>query len=142
METFHVISDCYNPPTLSSTFIHYNGTLVGSIATYYFAFDTELVGTLQLMCKEDGLWTGENIECSLNGEQVRVGNKALKTNSIASQISSKTSSWKKDSTKRRHQRHRQRQPGDQLFPIQVAITCLTLNIYFYISLYLYITRIT
>ena len=42
------------------------------------------------------------------------------TDSIKFQISSKTSSGKKDSTKRRHQRHHQRQPGEQLFPIQVA----------------------
>ena len=42
------------------------------------------------------------------------------TDSIKSQISSKTSSGKIDSTKRRHQRHHQRQPGEQLFPIQVA----------------------
>ena len=28
---------------------------------------------------------------------------------------------KKDSTKRRHSRHRQRQPGEQLFPIQMVI---------------------
>ena len=42
------------------------------------------------------------------------------TDSIKSQISSKTSSGKKDSTKRRHQRHHQRQPGEQLFPIQMA----------------------
>ena len=34
--------------------------------------------------------------------------------------SSKTSRGKKDSTKIRHQRHHQRQPGEQLFPIQVV----------------------
>ena len=43
-----------------------------------------------------------------------------KTDSMKSQISSKTSSGKKDDTNRRHQRHHQRQPSEQLFPIQVA----------------------
>ena len=37
-----------------------------------------------------------------------------------SQISSKISSGKKDSTEIRHQRHHQRQPGEQLFPIEVT----------------------
>ena len=43
-----------------------------------------------------------------------------KLDSVKSQISSKTSRGKKDSTKRRHQRHHKRQPGEQLFPIQVG----------------------
>ena len=50
----------------------------------------------------------------------RVGKNPSETDSIKSQISSKTSSGKKDSIKRRHKRHHQRQPSDQLFPIQVA----------------------
>ena len=45
---------------------------------------------------------------------------------------------KRTAQKRRHQRHHQRKPGEQLFPIQVV----TINIYFYLFLYLYITRIT
>ena len=43
------------------------------------------------------------------------------TDLIKSQISAKTSRGKKDSTKRRHQRHHQRQPDEQLFSIQVVI---------------------
>ena len=40
--------------------------------------------------------------------------------SIKSQTSSKTSRRKKDCTKRHHQSHHQRQPGEQLFLIQVV----------------------
>ena len=50
----------------------------------------------------------------------QVEKKTSETDSIKSQISSKTSRGKKDSTKRRHQRHHKRQPGEQLFPIQVV----------------------
>ena len=46
--------------------------------------------------------------------------KPSENDSVKSQISSKTSRGRKDSTKRRHQRHHQRQPGKQLFPIQVV----------------------
>ena len=53
--------------------------------------------------------------------------------SIKSQISSKTSRGKKDSTTRCHQRHHQQQPNEHVFPILV---------YFYLFLYLYKTRIT
>ena len=53
--------------------------------------------------------------------------------SIKSQISSKTSRGKKDSTTKCHQRHHQQQPNEHVFPIQV---------YFYLFLYLYKTRIT
>ena len=63
--------------------------------------------------------------------------KPSETDSIKSQISSKTSRGKTDRTKRRHRRHHQRQPREQQFPAS-----LTFNIYFYLFLYLYITRIT
>ena len=46
--------------------------------------------------------------------------KPSETGSIKSQITSKTSRGEKNSTKRRHQRHHQRQPVEQLFPIQVV----------------------
>ena len=49
----------------------------------------------------------------------RVGRKTLR-NLLKSQISSKTSRAKKDSTERRHQRHHKRPPGEQLFTIQVV----------------------
>ena len=68
--------------------------------------------------------------------------KTSETDSIKSQISSKTSRGKKDSTKRRHQRHHQRQPGKQLFPYRWSPASLRFNIYFYLFLYLYITKIT
>ena len=42
---------------------------------------------------------------------IRIGKNPSDTDSIKSQILSKTSSGKKDSTKRRHQRHQQRQRG-------------------------------
>ena len=64
------------------------------------------------------------------------------TDSIKSNISSKTSRGKKDSTKRHHHRHHQRQPGEQHFPIELVRASLTFNNYFYLFLYLYITRIT
>ena len=51
---------------------------------------------------------------------VRVGRKPSETDSTKSHISSKISRGIKDSTKRRHQRHHQQQPGEQLFPIQVV----------------------
>ena len=44
----------------------------------------------------------------------------LETDSVKSQISSRTSGGKKDITKRRHQRHHMRQLGEKLFPIQVV----------------------
>ena len=47
---------------------------------------------------------------------------------------------KKDRTKRHHHRHHQ--PSEQEFPIQGSPASLTLNNYFYLFLYLYITRIT
>ena len=50
----------------------------------------------------------------------RAGKKSSETDSIKSQISSKTSRGKTDSTKIRHERHHPRQPGEQLLPIQVA----------------------
>ena len=50
----------------------------------------------------------------------RVG-KPSETDSVKSQVSSETSRGKKDSTKRRHQRHHQRLPGEQQFPIQVVL---------------------
>ena len=46
--------------------------------------------------------------------------KPSEADSIKSQISSKTSRGKKDSTKRHHHRHHMRQPGEQQFPIQVV----------------------
>ena len=46
--------------------------------------------------------------------------KPSENDSIKSQISSKTSRGEKDSTKKRHQRHHKRQPGEQLSPIQVV----------------------
>ena len=48
-----------------------------------------------------------------------VGNPS-ETDSVSSQISPRTYRGKKDSTKRRHQRHHQRQPCEQLFPVQVV----------------------
>ena len=61
--------------------------------------------------------------------------------SIKSQISPKSSRGKKGSTKRRHQRHHQRQPDENFFPYRVPPTSLTFNMYFYLYLYLYITRL-
>ena len=51
---------------------------------------------------------------------IAVGMENSETDSIKSEISSKTPRVKKDSTKRRHQRHHKRQPGEQQFPIQVV----------------------
>ena len=82
------------------------------------------------------------ISQSASASDVRVSRRKSETDSIKSQISSKTSHGKKDSTKRRHQRHHHRQPGKQLFPIQVVTGCLTFNIYFYLFLYLHIIRLT
>ena len=56
-------------------------------------------------------------------EQTRVlewVGKHSETDSIKTQISSKTSCGKKDGTKRRHQSHHLRQPGGKPFPIQVV----------------------
>ena len=63
------------------------------------------------------------------------------TNPIKSNISSKTTRGKKNCTKRHHHRHHQRQPGEQHFPIELVRASLTFNNYFYLFLYLYITRI-
>ena len=65
--------------------------------------------------------------------------KPSETDSIKFKISSKASREKKDSTKRQHHRHHKRQPGEQQFPIPAS---LTIDTYFYLFLYLYITRIT
>ena len=55
-----------------------------------------------------------------------VGNPS-ETDSVKLQISSKTSRGKKDSTKRYHHRHHQRQPGEQSFPIQVVTELFSLK---------------
>ena len=46
--------------------------------------------------------------------------KPTETDSIKSKTSSKTLRGKKDSTKRHHHKHHQRQPGEQQFPVQVV----------------------
>ena len=46
--------------------------------------------------------------------------KPSETDSIKSQISSKTSRGKRNSIKRHHRSHHQRQQGEQLFPIHVV----------------------
>ena len=68
----------------------------------------------------------------------RVGRKPSETDSIKSQISPQTSRGKKDSTKRRHQRHHQRQTGKQLFPIQVVTGLSNIkHLFLPISIFIY-----
>ena len=75
---------------------------------------------------------------------LRVGRvrKPSVTDPIQSMISSRTSRWKKDSTKRHHHRHHQRQQVNSNFPHRWSPASLTSNNYFYLFLYLYTTRIT
>ena len=47
-----------------------------------------------------------------------------------------------ESTNRHHYRHHQRQPGEQRFPTQWSSASSIFNNYFYLFLYLYVTRIT
>ena len=74
----------------------------------------------------------------------RVGRKPSETDSIKSQISSKTSRGEKGSIKRRHQRHHSDSQVNSYFPYRWSPTSLTLNIYFclFLYMYLYITRTT
>ena len=72
----------------------------------------------------------------------RVVGKPSETDPIKFKISSKTSRGKKDSTKRHHQRYHKRQPGEQQFPTRWSPASLTFNNYFYLLLYICITRIT
>ena len=67
----------------------------------------------------------------------RVGRKPSETDSVKSKISSKTSRGKR-TAQRHHHRHHQRPPGEQQF----LTASLTFIKYFYLFLYLYITRIT
>ena len=64
--------------------------------------------------------------------------KHSETDSVKSQISSKTSRRKKDSTKRRRQRHYHDSQVNSYFPYRLSP--VTFNIYFYLLLYLYKAR--
>ena len=60
-------------------------------------------------------------EVPLHNEFKRAGRKKpSETDLIKSKIPSKTSRGKKDSTKRQHDKHQQRQPDEQQFPTQVV----------------------
>ena len=70
--------------------------------------------------------------------RIRVGRKTLRSCSVNSQISSKTSRGKKDNIKRHYHRHHQRQPGEQHFPYRWSTTSLTFTIHFpYFYIYIY-----
>ena len=68
--------------------------------------------------------------------------KPSETDSIKSKITSKTSRGKKDSTKRHHHRHQIDSQVNSNFPYRWSPARLIFNNYFYIFLYLYITRPT
>ena len=68
--------------------------------------------------------------------------KPSETDSIKSQISSKTSRGKKDSTKDTIKDIISDSQVNSYFPCRWSPASLRLNIYFYLFLYLYITRIT
>ena len=72
----------------------------------------------------------------------KVGRKALQIDPIKSQIPSKTSRWKKDSTKRHQKDIISDSQVNSYFPYRWSPASLSFNVYFYLFLYLYITRIT
>ena len=94
--------------------------------------------------KRDG-WVWEWMEGQMyrktDRQNSRWENPQKLTDSIKSQFSSKTSRGKRDiQADRHHQRHQQRQPSEQQFPIQVVGHLLVLHLtsiftYFYIYIY-------
>ena len=70
----------------------------------------------------------------------RVGRKPSETDSVKSQISSKTSRGEKHSTKDAINVITSDSQVNSYFPYRRTPACLTINIYFYLFLYLYITK--
>ena len=75
-------------------------------------------------------------------QPTRVGRKPSETDSIKSQISSKSSRGKKDTQKDAIKDITNDSQVNSYFPYRWSPSSLTINTYFYLFLYLYLTRTT